>query len=35
MKKQKNKQPIDYAALSPYLKGIIKGLKDKEELKKR
>ena len=35
MKKQKNKQPIDYSALSPYLKGIIKGLKDKEELKKK
>jgi hypothetical protein len=35
MKKQKNKQPIDYAALSPYLKGIIKGLKEKEELKKK
>ena len=30
MKKQKNKQPIDYSILSPYLKGIIKDLKEKE-----
>ena len=35
MKKQKNKQPIDYSILSPYLKGIIKDLKEKEEIKKK
>ena len=33
--KNKNKEIIDYSILFPYLKGIIKDLKEKEEIKKK
>ena len=33
--KKKNKEIIDYSILFPYLKGIIKDLKEKEEIKKK